>query len=644
MVLLYVQTQVQFQAILAVLNLTLILFYGILLSFVTIINRQGAQLAVAFSTFLSFLNATIGEIKRHKIRTKKNKEILNDINQGFSIKSDIPLVSPFSDAFSTNNQAHTNSHERQKANPQQVNKATVFIMSVVLFIFSYSYHPFSIAFGIISQPVSSRYEQPLLFAANKTYNLNTFDKHQLYPLYPVDADYSEVEQYEKQNLTSNIFDDSISGNSFQILGTTFYKSGNLSCGLRDEFSVLILKSPNELLSVSSQIQMSPTIECLIDTGITGVPNRSTILSYDFGDNEHKTYVKSIGKIPKEGDNFTIFSIVENDIDNRHVNLTTMTVFLDDFKNNLTTAYDTHEAIKYVKDNMVTLDYSESDPIYGAINNGTRNSNYNLLTNLTMFNTYLNAYIVRRYDITMIMTVKDKEKDRKNPMFQHYVRNSIFAMTDENLENEKYYHISSTILSYRTSFKVYENTNRAITPTGKPLFTNLHDEDENVMAKKSILIIPPMTNIKILPTAISIVSAFIPEVKFAFMDLNFQYGHRLKYDVTALVITIAIVIGLSCILGLICHTIFKKSSSRRIPLYYNLLRDYHEQGKRTSDTLIEIVKPAYQGTGLVYSSRQPFNHIGVLNLESARNKPSGPLRYLGKRGSEKNFLVAKEPRK
>lgn len=636
----YVESQVQFQTILAVLNLILISFHGVLISAVSVLDRQVAQLALAFSTVTSLLTTTIGEIRRYRIRNKETIAAYD--NQSLLASSETASISSHTYSIQTAGSAQYGyqihpiqqqqqqhyQQQRRRASPKSVSKNFVFMMSAVLFINSYCYHPLSIVFGMISQPIPSRYEQPLSFASNKTYTAKNFNNNRIPPLYTVDADYNNVLSYEKDHLISGLYDDSINGNAFQILGTTFYQSGNMSCGLRDEYNVFMLESQATFASISDHVQMTPRLECLLDSGVPGNPIRPTFLKYKDGD-DYTSYVKAIGKVPREGDNFTIFAVSGNSSNNEPAKLTTMTLFMDRVLSNSSVVSTAASCLNYINNTLVTSNYTEGEPIYGAINYILGTKNYTLTTNLTQFYTYSEYLVRNNTGFTSIFTVKDKQQDKSDPRYNHYVRNTIYFGMFE-ADGYLYYNVFSTLLYYRTGLAVYNSEDGSMLPKDDVLLTALYSGSNKLLGQGSVQIIPPMLNVMALPTAISIISAFIPSVQFKFADITYFYGHRLKYDVTALVWTVIVIGGLALIIGLICYSIFRKSSSRRIPQYYNLLRDYHERNRMNPDPLIDIVKPAYRGAGFVGGMEMSFNHVGILNLEAAKTKPLNSVRYLGKR--------------
>lgn len=611
---LFVESQVEFQTILVVLKLSLIILFGVIVTAITVFDRQVAQISLSFSTISNFLNTVVEEINRYRIRKRETEEpnaattlLTQDINE-----------------------INTQNRNQITNNGKPVSMNWVFLMSTILFLTTYSYHPLSIVFGRVSTPVFSRYDQSLSYVSNKNYTTKNFNVKFSNPLYPLDAEYGEVDNYWGSNLVTGLYNDSINGNALQLLGTTFYQSGNLSCGIKDGYNTFMLETKGDFSYLLPFGEAIPTIDCVLDSGTPGSPIEPTFLNYRFN-NEEQSYVKTIGKVPTEGDNFTVFVMSGNDTNSgsNKVKFSSLSVFLDKIELQTSPLMATkEECLDYINKNLQTLNYSNEDAIYGVGNAVTGTDNLVIIENLNKLRSLAQSSVNVMASFAAIFTVKDSDKNKLYPKYNHYIRNSVYFKQQQNA-GVQYYQVYVKILHYTTGLAVFESLSNSVLPKGTSFLTLLYDDNNKIIGQGDIQMIPPMLNVKALPTAASIVSAFIPTVNFQFMSIDYEYGHRLTYDVTALVSTVIGVGALALILGLICRTVFYKEANKRIPQYYNLLRDYHQDDKFNVEPLITIVKPAFRGVGAVQSLSTPFNHIGVLSSEASMTKPLSNVKYLGK---------------
>lgn len=140
----------------------------------------------------------------------------------------------------------------------------------------------------------------------------------------------------------------------------------------------------------------------------------------------------------------------------------------------------------------------------------------------------------------------------------------------------------------------------------------------------------MANVKTTPTAMQILREYAPNDSFSIHHEFYDGPADIKWDITVQIYIIAILFGLSPIIGVFYLIAIKYSYLYISPNYYELLRDYHEKGEATGKSIksiFSIIKPAVVGVGC--KKELDANHIGILNEEMAAARPQDHKSYFGK---------------
>lgn len=168
---------------------------------------------------------------------------------------------------------------------------------------------------------------------------------------------------------------------------------------------------------------------------------------------------------------------------------------------------------------------------------------------------------------MTFAVQDFEKPTADPEYQYFARN-VVNFVSESVEgyNFNFPLNSITFITtyYRTRYTQYQSAtdNLSVKPE-----TTIYFEDGTIN-KCPIRIFPILLNVKVAPTAYTILSQYAPGVSFDIFTAPIS-TYRLLWNITAQVYIIAIFFGGHCrVANLYCHS--KSSIFYPIPTYYSLL--------------------------------------------------------------------------
>lgn len=634
----YVDNQVKFQTLLAILNLFILYFQDVFVLLIALLDRQTTQVALSFSSILKLLDSIRGEWIRSKIRKSDLK---------FTLYGHIELSPPRNNS-NTNNVGTTpnNSHQQHEINPQSLlkksssaNKPITITLATLIFLLSYSYHPISLGLSYVSNPI----QVPILTSINSTTSDETISKdnfnNQRYaPLYSLSVDHNLADNLYLQPEIRFRFNETVLNSTSQIMGSTFYQNENISCHLDDTFSQFFLQTHILYQEYLDLTPIAPKIECY-SLGLNSADKtiiRSEDLVYKFdNDNGHNGTSYKVGSniIPKVGDNFTVFSLSPKNDDDDTVNLKATTIIYTDFYSKQNTSKDTTVIEKVFENAVQSFENQTEGVIYGAFNDEFLEDKYSSISQENFFSK-VNDSIHKGNNFSTVATFMDTQQNIIDPNYDHYVRFTILVGAMDDI-SRKYSQIGVSIMKYKTrtvSFSVPQGNNNESNDNGGIDFnmvtTNLNRYNSTTIISGNFLVVPIWFNIKVVPTVDTIFESFISSDS----TLNLVNGHtvyyfndfKLHYDVTVLVILIGLLGGLSIFFTILLKILYRMSIARPMAREYDLLRDYFEQPGECTKSLISIVQPSYLGNSRV--DLKEVNHIGMLDKVSAKLKPRPDLKY------------------
>lgn len=608
---LYVYENVALQTVLAAVDVSFFLLFGAMVLCFSNISNQATQTAYLNCSILSALETLVGELQRWWIRLRSTYA---EPVSNFGHSNNSPTESALLELNPTKSQHHAevdsvisvkrNRHVSHKS----IGLFTFLVFWLVLSTTNYVSSLVNIALGKTAQP-ESVFLKKQLSSSSKNYvqdyfNLNSDNSTVFAPLpfYDIHGDYSESDQWTKNNIVNN-FNDTKNKYNQNLLGTTFFQLDNLICSLFDASAGYTLSAGPFAVSLVKARAFSPMLSCniVLQSGVIG--SFFTIMPVLYNETSG---VKSYGILSGAndnvfvGDNLTVISV------DRNASLaTSMTMDITSYQVS-TILFDTvngsvisDQFMDWFFDNVnntFAYDlYSTQNPV--QFESAVFQDDYTLMSSIGLALKQMNISIYNGQSFASVFTLSNEVSIGVN----QYLRFSIvFDTTAVNNQHSA----AMSIFGYSTSATVYP-----INPLNQQnTFPVTVLENATDTFFYPVLFTQPLVNIKPMPIiAGGLAEFFNYTIAGDAAGVSYFTPVGLKYSVMASVAVIVIVTFIAIVLFGACW-IVKGGRFAYIPQYYDVLHEYYQNGENCTASIFQISRPLY--TGKTYNSVTGKNHIGV----------------------------------
>lgn len=678
-----ISSQVLFQIILSCVDFAFYFLFGAVILMGSLLDNPATQIALCFSSILGIIETSIGEIKRNKLKIKRNssqqqqqqvplqtiytipsaqsstyfskqQEIIevevpsaqdstsnleDRYSQNFFVdRSSSTTTNPrYSNPFSNNNAIEQIQQQQQQQrqpsptesaanqnllyhttrNSSERKRATasnVLIFSILLIVLNYISIPFNVFLSYLGKPTVEIISYSILQSGDG-YSQDFFNQIGK-DYYDVNGNYTNADSFDESKIyvPFEAYNDTMKRS---LLGSVFYSSGNISCGVTDNIDSLVVNSGVSTGVFIQESAFFPSIKCYKALVVVNNTQYRSAMTYSVNKtgltNNQRVYPKeNLNDTMIVGDNMTMFVL-----DQSISRMVASTLYYDKFD---------YETFTYSKENQ-TGEYFEdfinervyTDGYDHEINSTNNTARFQDLDNSFYYSTMKTVgYAFDRAighfgeEIPFIFVFTMKGDDNNSTNAQKYVRTTVSYTNKSSTQGQImlgkfYYRIRTT--QYKVNINNNNNNNQLLyNARPETRFENFTTLPDNVPINTThdVIFFQPIHNQKVFPVVSGTLRNFANYSLMEGNDIEFYKTGDLVYDVAPILFIIAGILGAAIVLYFIAWVVTRKPSS--VPLYYDLLHEHFQNGSDCKESIFSISRPLYVVTETDESSNMTWKGI------------------------------------